>query len=131
MTLRVLAPRASGLWRAHVHEVQRLLGVEAYDLTVRGVGDAAVQRLNGRYRGVRQPTDVLAFPAHEGLGPGVLPPPDISGQLELGELVLGLPYVQRTCVADGCHFQARLIVRAVFFFFFSLSACWLALAGEP
>jgi hypothetical protein len=44
------------------------------------------------------------------LGAGELPPPTIDGARDLGELVLGLPYIQRTCDVDQCAFEARLVV---------------------
>jgi hypothetical protein len=45
--------------------MQQLLGVTDYDLTVRSVNDKSMQRINTRYRGRREPTDVLAFPPIE------------------------------------------------------------------
>ena len=44
--------------------MQRLLGVTDFDLAVRGVNNKAIQRLNRQFRGLDEPTDVLAFPAH-------------------------------------------------------------------
>jgi probable rRNA maturation factor len=43
--------------------VQRALHLPRQSVTVCLLGDAQMARLNGRYRGKRGPTDVLAFPA--------------------------------------------------------------------
>jgi len=40
----------------------RALGVPDHELSVTLVDDRAIRALNGRYRGVRRRTDVLAFP---------------------------------------------------------------------
>ena len=89
MTLRLIQPVGQGIVRARVKHVrlhytlwhakqpvaqlharvcvqmQQLLGVTEYDLTVRSVSDKGIQRLNARFRGRREPTDVLAFPLIE------------------------------------------------------------------
>ena len=58
---------------------RRALGRE---LGVCVVGPAESARLNGRFRGSEQPTNVLSFPA------AALPPPHPGGRAPLGELVI-------------------------------------------
>ena len=66
----------------------RALGVWDHELSVTLVDDAAIRRLNARYRGVRRRTDVLAFPLG---GPALV----------LGEAIISVETAQRQARAGG------------------------------
>ena len=71
----------------------RALGVWDHELSVSLVDDREIRRLNGRYRGVRRRTDVLAFPlgGEPAGGPGPL----------LGEAVISVETARRQARALG------------------------------
>jgi len=84
--------RLSGVGGAAVRrDARRLLaslGEARASLGVRLVGDEEMQRLNRDYRGINQPTDVLAFAMREGRrAPG--------DGAELGDVVIALPAAAR------------------------------------
>ena len=58
-----------------------------------------VRELNSKYRDVVQPTDVLSFCFNPVDDPMGTPP----GQevRDLGDMVLGLPYIERWAIANG------------------------------
>jgi probable rRNA maturation factor len=77
-------------------------------VTVRLVEAAESQRFNGCYRGIDQPTNVLAFPA--GRSPVTLQPAE---EQELGDLLICWPVVQAEATAQGkscCAHLAHLTV---------------------
>ena len=57
-------------FKAKARRVLRLLGQEDCELSVALVGDEEIRRLNGRYRSLDEPTDVLSFPLDEPLPTG-------------------------------------------------------------
>lgn len=68
--------------------VQRALRVGACEVTVCLVSDARIRRLNRVYRRKDRPTDVLSFPAGEGIGPNGAPgrrgrPPGCLGDIAI------------------------------------------------
>ena len=52
--------------RAFAARLARALQIEADAFTVALVSDREITRLNGRFRGLAKPTDVLAFPSGNG-----------------------------------------------------------------
>lgn len=54
--------------RAFAARLARVLRIEAGAFTVALVSDREIARLNGRFRGLTKPTDVLAFPSGNGTG---------------------------------------------------------------
>ena len=66
---------------------------EATDVCIRVVGEAESKSLNGDYRGVDRPTNVLSFPADLTL-------PDGEGKV-LGDIVICDPVVTREAQAQG------------------------------
>ena len=63
-----------------------------YEVSIVFTDSKTVQRLNRDYRGVDEPTDVLAFSTREEIGvdlPPFVQPPD--GVLHLGEVVISYP----------------------------------------
>ena len=84
------SPEAFERWAAAV--LRELEEAEAVSLTVRIAGEDEVRSLNGRYRGVEQPTNVLSFPM------------DLLVPLQprpLGDIVLCGPLVRQEALAQG------------------------------
>jgi probable rRNA maturation factor len=59
----------------------------ACELSLRLTGDRQIQQYNHQYRGLDQPTDVLAFAATEA---EITLPPDLSEPLYLGDIIISL-----------------------------------------
>jgi len=59
----------------------------ACELSLRLTGDRQMQQYNYQYRGLDQPTDVLAFAATES---EITIPPDLSEPLYLGDIIISL-----------------------------------------
>jgi probable rRNA maturation factor len=57
------------------------------ELSLRLTGDRQIQQYNHQYRGLDQPTDVLAFAATE---TEITLPPDLSEPLYLGDIIISL-----------------------------------------
>ena len=64
---RRVAVSITGL-RGAVRRALRAVGRPGADVEVLVADDPEIRRLNGRFRGVRRRTDVLAFPAEDGDG---------------------------------------------------------------
>ena len=99
---RQRAVRISRRWvTARCGAMLRAAQIPDWGLRVELTTDEAIQRLNEDHRGVERPTDVLSFPAFPDLfRPGRLPPVPPGGRY-LGELALGMPYIQRHCSREG------------------------------
>ncbi|XP_072041925.1 LOW QUALITY PROTEIN: endoribonuclease YbeY-like [Amphiura filiformis] len=82
--------------RTDIMTLRRILRIERYDVAVICMDDNQVKELNRLYRGHDTSTDVLSFPAHENLAPGRLPDP-WSDMADLGDVFLGMSYIQRKC----------------------------------
>ncbi|XP_006811885.1 endoribonuclease YbeY-like [Saccoglossus kowalevskii] len=92
--------------------IRQLMGVETYDVAVLCVDDRKIQELNRNYRGQGVPTDVLSFPAYEIASPGLLPDISEDEVPDLGDMFLGLPYIQHQCQQDGGNLSEVLPVIA-------------------
>lgn len=100
--------------RSHAVDVKRLeeatrvvlrqLRCESFDVGIWLTTDATVRKMNREYRGIARSTDVLSFPFHDELAPGSAPDAvdgDDADALNLGDLVLSVPYVKRVADRDG------------------------------
>ncbi len=69
------------------------------------IGDARMAALNQAYRGIAQPTDVLAFPAVAGKPAGEGPPPPTAaapeGTAYLGDVAISLETARRQAARRG------------------------------
>src|SRR5580658_9702817 len=85
-------------------------------LSVLLTDDARMRALNGAWRGLDQPTNVLSFPA-TGTRAGETPLPEFAGvPLELGDIALGFETCQREAATQGKSLDAHalhLIVHGV------------------
>ena len=57
-----------------VTDIRRLIGYDTYSVTLILVDDAEMQSMNKESRGIDAPTDILSFPFHAAIEPGVLEP---------------------------------------------------------
>jgi probable rRNA maturation factor len=78
-------------------KIRSLLGYDTYGLTLMLVDDEAMREANEDSRGVDAPTDILSFPMHEAIKPGLLQKPqfDIPDMHHLGDILVDVPYVTR------------------------------------
>lgn len=81
----------------YVHTVLDTLGMKNRELSVLITDDEGMRDLNGRYRGVPEPTDVLSFGDD---------PPETTGVL--GDLVIDLPQVLRQAPKYGVSPEEEL-----------------------
>ncbi|MGC8837545.1 MAG: rRNA maturation RNase YbeY [Anaerolineae bacterium] len=72
--------------------------------------DAEIQALNRRYRGVDEPTDVLAFAESEPTGPFVTSP---EGECYLGEVFVSLPRAEEQAQEEGHSVEEELALLVV------------------
>jgi probable rRNA maturation factor len=78
-----------------------------YAVSLRIADDEEMQAINRQYRGVDRPTDVLSFSfVAEQQGPQLQPPRDWP--LELGEILLDLPYAERQAADLGHSLETEL-----------------------
>jgi rRNA maturation RNase YbeY len=85
-----------------ISKIRSLLGYETYAVSLVLVDDDDMQETNKETRGVDAPTDVLSFPMHDAVEPGVLEKPefDIPDYYNLGDMMIDVPYVIRQCKDD-------------------------------
>ena len=96
------APAAADLrcWAEHA------LQDDSGEVCVRVVGAAEAGRLNGRYRGVDEPTNVLSFPSGA----------QVPGEQHLGDVVVCAPVVEaeaRQQNKRACDHYAHMVVHGV------------------
>ena len=72
--------------KAKARRILRLLDLEDCELSVALVGDEEIRRLNGRYRSLDEPTDVLSFPVDEPLP---------SGRRIIGDVIISVEKAAR------------------------------------
>ncbi len=87
--------------------LERYLAPPQSGVTVVLTDDDEVRAMNKQYRGIDQPTDVLSFPSE----------PDLGLEDEeapyLGDLILGVPYIQRQAEDEGHSLSDGLVLAAV------------------
>eukprot|EP00525_Craspedostauros_australis_P004340 CAMPEP_0198109524 /NCGR_PEP_ID=MMETSP1442-20131203/1592_1 /TAXON_ID= /ORGANISM="Craspedostauros australis, Strain CCMP3328" /LENGTH=249 /DNA_ID=CAMNT_0043765229 /DNA_START=374 /DNA_END=1123 /DNA_ORIENTATION=+ len=88
-------------------QIAKCIGYPHYDVTLLLVDDKEMTEVNLESRGIAGPTDILSFPFHECVEPGVLEPPefDIPDYYSLGDMVIDVPYVIRCCNDDREDFE--------------------------
>lgn len=88
--------------RQTVHNIRSILGYEKYSVTLVLVDDEEMRETNLETRNVDAPTDILSFPMHDAIKPGVLEEPqfDIPDLYNLGDMMIDVPYVIRQCKDD-------------------------------
>lgn len=92
-----------------ISNIRDLLGYSGHSIQVILVDDEVMQERNLQTRGMDKPTDVLSFPFLESNKPGILEPPqfDIPEYYNLGDVIVDVPYVMRSCQEDYDYFQGN------------------------
>lgn len=88
----------------HVGALLEAARCRHFDLGIWLTTDDVVRELNREHRGLDEPTDVLSFAFHDEAEPGEIPqavPLDDDDLLNLGDLVISVPYVSRVCEQDA------------------------------
>jgi rRNA maturation RNase YbeY len=102
--------KGSGLPQAKVIGlVERVLiemGERSAEVGLVLTGDAEIRRLNRRYRGINQPTDVLAFALRE--DPFFLYPMGLHPHL-LGDVVISVPTARRQATEQGHSLEQEIV----------------------
>ncbi|MDE0364676.1 MAG: rRNA maturation RNase YbeY [Gammaproteobacteria bacterium] len=96
------APAAANLRRW----AERALQDDTGEVCVRVVGAAEAGRLNGRYRGIDEPTNVLSFPSGA----------ELTGKKHLGDVVVCAPVVEAEAQEQNklaCDHYAHMVVHGV------------------
>jgi probable rRNA maturation factor len=75
---------------------------ETYDVSIYLVDDEAMQEANHESRKINKPTDILSFQFHDAIAPGKLEKPllDVPDYYNLGDILIDVPYVIRSCDDD-------------------------------
>ncbi|KAM4603160.1 endoribonuclease YbeY isoform 3-T3 [Discoglossus pictus] len=108
-----LVPLRRAVLRLHLQIARKLLNVQHFDLGVICVSSARMQHINRVYRGQDTPTDVLSFPFHEDLVPGVPPVPSFRDEYNLGDIYLGVEFIYQQCQEAQEECSGVLTVTAV------------------
>lgn len=82
--------------------IRSKIGYESYAVSLALVEDEEMKETNRETRGIDEPTDILSFPFHEAVEPGLLAKPefDIPDMKNLGDMMVDVPYVMRRCEED-------------------------------
>ncbi|XP_035188205.1 endoribonuclease YbeY [Oxyura jamaicensis] len=107
---RAVAVRRAPLRRA-VCALRAALGASRFDVALVCAGNGLMRRLNGAYRQRPEPTDVLSFPVHR-VAAGELPRPRCRAEYDLGDIFLGVEYIEQQCRRAGGDFESVLTVTA-------------------
>lgn len=85
-----------------ITKIRKLIGYHSYDVALLLVEDEEMRETNLESRDEDAPTDILSFPFHEHVEPGVLVEPDfdIPDYYTLGDMMIDVPYVMRKCEED-------------------------------
>ncbi|XP_075685692.1 endoribonuclease YbeY isoform X1 [Rhinoderma darwinii] len=109
---RVIPLRRAPL-RKNLEIARYCLGVARFDVGVICINDTKIQQLNKLYRRQDKATDVLSFPFHENLCPGLLPDPPFPDEYNLGDIYLGVEFIYHHCQETKEDFNNVLSVTAV------------------
>ena len=105
--VQIAAPRFTAPSVANLRRwAERALQEETGGVCVRVVGAAEAGRLNGRYRGVEETTNVLSFPSGA----------EIPGEKHLGDVVVCAPVVEAEAKEQNkraCDHYAHMVVHGV------------------
>jgi probable rRNA maturation factor len=75
---------------------------DTYDISIFLIDDKAMQEANYDSRKINKPTDILSFQFHDAIAPGELDKPllDVADYYNLGDILIDVPYVIRSCQDD-------------------------------
>lgn len=93
-----------------VRDLQRILGIRDYDMSIHFCTDREIQELNKMYRGMDKPTDILSFssPFIDFSAPEVMAEPEFEDTpKDIGDVLISVPYVQRLIEEDKSDLYGR------------------------
>lgn len=73
-------------WQAFTEKALRAIRKGERDATIAFISDRQIRELNKRFRGINKPTDVLSFPAGDGMG--------TSSVASLGDIAISIERAQ-------------------------------------
>jgi rRNA maturation RNase YbeY len=88
--------------RKHLAATKNGDDYETYDVSIFLVDDEAMREANHESRKINKPTDILSFQFHDAIAPGELEKPllDVADYYNLGDILIDVPYVIRSCQDD-------------------------------
>ncbi|XP_040297112.1 endoribonuclease YbeY [Bufo bufo] len=111
--LQCVIPLRRSPLRKNLQVARKCLKVEGFDVGVICTSDTKIRQLNRLYRRQDKATDVLSFPFHENLRPGLLPDPPFPDEHNLGDIYLGVEFIYQQCQETKEDFNNVLTVTAV------------------
>ncbi|XP_066431824.1 endoribonuclease YbeY [Eleutherodactylus coqui] len=111
--LQHVIPIRRALLRKNLEIARKCLSVERFDVGVICINDTKIRKLNRVYRQQDKATDVLSFPFHENLCPGLLPDPAFPDEYNLGDIYLGVEFIYQQCQETKEDFPNVLTVTSV------------------
>lgn len=103
---RLLNDKELRLIRGLIDTAAHRLDLSRGELSLTFVTDEEIRRLNRRYRGIDQPTDVLSFPMH---GPEEWPALLAKDQyVVLGDVIISIPRAKAQAQELGHSYQREL-----------------------
>ncbi|CAM9594755.1 unnamed protein product [Chrysoparadoxa australica] len=93
----------------HLQAAKKALGGDHWDVGLWLTTDASVRANNSSYRGKNKSTDILSFPFHDLREcPGELPEVDHEEEMDLGDMIVSVAYVQRAIERDRREAESGL-----------------------
>jgi len=88
-----------------ISKIRKAIGYDDYGVSLLLVDDEEMTLTNFETRNVDSPTDILSFPMHDSIKPGMLIPIEphfqhIPDYCNLGDMMIDVPYVVRRCRED-------------------------------
>ncbi|CAG8499389.1 16163_t:CDS:10 [Acaulospora morrowiae] len=96
--------------RRDVEQLLKLSNYPNWNLGIHYTGNRRIRRFNRDHRKIDEATDILSFPLHKAIKPGILPSPLTEEHKYLGDLIVSIPYVSDWCKANGENIYSRLTV---------------------
>uniref|UniRef100_A0A7S2RF28 Uncharacterized protein n=1 Tax=Rhizochromulina marina TaxID=1034831 RepID=A0A7S2RF28_9STRA len=94
-------PVDTELLEEQVRAILAVLELPHMDVGLWLSSDRTVRDWNTRYRGMRKSTDILSFPFYDQLrAPDPLPEMQCEDDMNLGDMIVSVPYVARACKRD-------------------------------
>eukprot|EP00611_Tribonema_gayanum_P029639 TRINITY_DN7992_c0_g1_i1.p1 TRINITY_DN7992_c0_g1~~TRINITY_DN7992_c0_g1_i1.p1 ORF type:complete len:272 (-),score=59.52 TRINITY_DN7992_c0_g1_i1:489-1304(-) len=91
----------------HIRAARDLLGYSNWDVSLWLTTDKTVRKLNSQYRGKDKSTDILSFSYNEVETPGKLAKVRHPEEMDLGEMMVSLAYVDRVIQQDKAEQEGQ------------------------
>lgn len=94
--------------RILVEKILKILKYNNFDISISFVTQPAMREYNRTYRQKDSVTDILSFPYHVLVKPGVRIRPESPDEKNLGDIICAPVYIKRTAVQLGISYEERL-----------------------